>query len=187
LYLRYIRAIIRGPASLDSLRARTDHWKQFLAPHVQADQYKLYTYQQFVDNIEKDVLIGINQPVPGLLRFAQLRNESIETQLGMYLALESAPPAPDDAIALAALYPNPAVTHSTLSFTLRGEGTLSVRVRNVLGADVWRYDVNDGARGSYALLLPVTALPSGAYHCELQLRSVGGRIATRTLSFTIAH
>ncbi len=187
LYLRYIRAIIRGPASLDSLRARTDHWKQFLAPHVQADQYKLYTYQQFVDNIEKDVLIGINQPVPGLLRFAQLRNESIETQLGGYLAVEGAPGTLPDAIELAALYPNPAVTHSTLSFTLRGEGSLSVLVRNVLGAEVWRYDVADGARGSYAVLLPVSALPSGAYHCEVQLRSAGGLVATKSLTFTVAH
>ena len=68
---------------------------------------------------------------------------------------------------LETLYPNPADAAATLTYRcpagLSGPGTL--RVRDVLGREVYRLPVP--ARLAGTLTLPLTALASGLYVCEL--------------------
>ena len=70
------------------------------------------------------------------------------------------------------LYPNPADAAATLAYRcppgLTGPGTL--RVRDVLGREVWRTAA--AARPSGSLLLPTAALAGGLYVCELSWPSL---------------
>ena len=54
-YLRAIASLVEGPAHEDSVAVQIARWQPMLDPWVQADQNKLYTYQQFLDNMDTDL------------------------------------------------------------------------------------------------------------------------------------
>ncbi|MBC8384001.1 MAG: CotH kinase family protein, partial [Candidatus Cloacimonetes bacterium] len=81
LYKNYIVEMISGPAAYDSISVKAEELKAFIDPYVLADNNKLYSYQDFLDNIENDVFIGIGELVPGIKSFSEQRNAALETQL----------------------------------------------------------------------------------------------------------
>lgn len=81
VYLSYIEELITGPASYDSVTAMTVRLKAAIENHVEADINKFYDYQDFVDNIEEDVTVGLAKLIPGLKAFSQTRNAYLALQL----------------------------------------------------------------------------------------------------------
>ncbi len=81
LYLGYITDMVNGAASYESVVVMADRIKPLIEEHVLADNNKLYSSQQFNDNIEGDVQIGIGQLLPGIKTFSQARNQNILMQL----------------------------------------------------------------------------------------------------------
>ena len=81
VYLDYISEMINGPASYDSISAIADQIMPLIDNYVQADNNKLYSYQNFVDNIENDVSIDLGRIIPGIKSFSQSRNANLLTQL----------------------------------------------------------------------------------------------------------
>ncbi len=84
VYLNYIKKMINGCASYDSVAAKADRIKPFIENHVQADNNKLYSYQNFIDNITNEVFIGMGIQVPGIKSFSQERNENLLIQISQY-------------------------------------------------------------------------------------------------------
>ena len=84
-YLRFVRDMLDGPASHDSLAARAAIYRSLIDSYVQADVHQLYSYQKFLDNLENEVVVGLNMRVPGVLSFVRDRTAAIRTQLGTYL------------------------------------------------------------------------------------------------------
>jgi hypothetical protein len=81
LYLDYIEQMSAGPACYDSVAAMADRIYPLIDSCVQADTNKLYTYQNFVDNIESDVYVDLRRLIPGIKSFSRARNENIALQL----------------------------------------------------------------------------------------------------------
>jgi len=80
-YRNYINELITETASLESISEMISELQNFVDPYIQADPNKLYTYQDFLTNIDEDVSIGLGQIIPGLKSFSQLRNTEIADQL----------------------------------------------------------------------------------------------------------
>jgi len=73
--------MIEGAASADSVGIMAEKLKALISSHVFADTNKLYTDQNFIDNIESDVYVGLGQVVPGIKAFSQARNVNLASQL----------------------------------------------------------------------------------------------------------
>jgi CotH kinase protein/Lamin Tail Domain/Secretion system C-terminal sorting domain/Dockerin type I domain len=81
LYLNHVSELIEGSASYSAISEQIIELQDFLDPFVQADPNKLYSYQDFLVNIDEDISINLGQIVPGLKSFSQLRNAEILQQL----------------------------------------------------------------------------------------------------------
>jgi len=81
VYLNYVAEMKNSPASYDSVAALADLTAPFISPYILADGNKLYSYQNFLDNIENDVTIGLGIIIPGVKSFSQIRNANISQQL----------------------------------------------------------------------------------------------------------
>lgn len=81
IYLGYIYDMIEGVASYDSIAAMADKLEPLISSHVEADTNKLYSYQNFIDNVESDVYVGLGQVVPGIKSFSLARNANLALQL----------------------------------------------------------------------------------------------------------
>ncbi|MBN1130878.1 MAG: CotH kinase family protein [Chitinispirillaceae bacterium] len=88
VYLEYIRGMVGGPANEDSIAAMADRWKPFIDSLVRADSNKLHSYEDFVKNIDSNVIVmdGLSRStVPGLKLFSRTRNAVLRTQVAAYL------------------------------------------------------------------------------------------------------
>ena len=178
VYLEYIRSLAHGALSLDSLSERVFHWKAFLDPWVRADRNKLYTYQNFVDNIDKDVVVGINMTIPGLLRFARQRNEQLLAQVEAYYGQRDGTPIPANPIPVLEYYPNPVSTSSVLRFRLLYGGNIVLRIGDALGRTVLDVDLGERTAGIHEVESVAASLPSGMYVWALTLRFAGSATYT---------
>jgi len=83
VYMDYIAEMMNGAAAYDTVSEEADAAAQFIDAYVQADENKLYSYQNFLDNIENDVMVGLGMVIPGLKSFSQMRNANLALQLQM--------------------------------------------------------------------------------------------------------
>ena len=74
VYFAHYRTILRESFCVDSISRLIEEIKPVIDTYVQKDPMKLYTYQDFENNINDDVSVG-NRIVPGLLSFVEARNE----------------------------------------------------------------------------------------------------------------
>ncbi len=186
VYLARIRSIIEGPASVDSMIARTSRLKAFLDAAVQADIHKLYTYQQFVENIEHEVYVGIGLPVPGLIDFARARTTRVLEQLSVHDNVYENGPFPSQPIPLVWNYPNPFATSTTLKFHLLRGGEVTVLIHSMLGEEVLRFDAGVLPAGVREVSMSGTGLAAGVYSARILLaHPTGGAYASATHALLI--
>lgn len=79
-YSSLIRMLASGVAAEDSIIAWTDLLYPLIDQHVLADQNKLYSYQDFQNNISQTVLLALGREAPGLHQFARERNQNLLLQ-----------------------------------------------------------------------------------------------------------
>lgn len=79
-YFRWIRAMIEGEASTDSVAAMVVRDSSLVASFVEADSNKFYTTAAWKTNLRANFR-GSEGLVPGLVSFSKSRNASIATQL----------------------------------------------------------------------------------------------------------
>jgi spore coat protein CotH len=81
VYFQYIREMIDGPAAADSIASKINLLKPIIQSYVEADPNKLYTNQNFINNLESDVFVDIGRRIPGLKAFSQARNLNLGLQI----------------------------------------------------------------------------------------------------------
>ena len=183
-YLKAIAELVEHGAHEDTLAAQIARFKALIDPWVQADQNKLYTYQQFLQNIDNDVVVGINMPVPGLTRFSQTRNANLRQQLQQYAALGvGGTPA---SVALAAqFYPNPATALGTVTVALPSAGTLRCVIHDALGRELRRFDAGMQESGLRGVTFDVAGLTPGVHFYRIIHTDASGRVLQTTGRFTV--
>ncbi|MDK9700112.1 MAG: CotH kinase family protein [bacterium] len=81
IYQNYIATMIIEIAHADSVSAMVDRMQPVIQPHVLADNNKLYTNENFYNNLTSNVSVDIGRVIPGLKNFSRNRNASLVLQL----------------------------------------------------------------------------------------------------------
>jgi hypothetical protein len=170
IYLSYINEMILGVASYDSVYAMTVRIKSLIEDFVQADNNKLYSYANFINNVESNVTVEVGMAIPGILSFSRQRNENLRSQLAEYLDT-SVTSGNSKAISyrLYQNYPNPFNHSTTISFSLPQEGLVRLQVFNLLGEQVATLVDEKRPAGYYSVVFDAPHLSSGLYLCKLIL------------------
>ncbi len=171
-YLNYIKEMMLGPASYDSVSVMAERLKMLIDPFVQADKNKLYPYQNFLTNIETDVVVEMNMPVPGIKSFSKRRNENLKLQLNKYFP--TAVPAENFTIPSFELqqnYPNPFNGNTTIAFSLSEASEVKLEIFNILGQRVATLFAGKLYSGEYKIEWQATGMPSGIYYGSLKTES----------------
>ena len=180
-YLRYMREFIDGPAAYDSIEAKAHVYRTLIDSYVQADVNKLYTYQNFIDNLTREIMGGPNARIPGILPFTRDRSAIIRSQLGVYTSVDDAPAATSRAyIDNLESWPNPVTSQAYLRFQLQTQGDVTMTVSNLLGQVVQRRSMSAQSPGWQTVSLSFDGLQSGWYSCELTLVAADGNLERQT-------
>ncbi len=161
IYLQNIHHMINGPATYDSIVAMADEMKPLIESHVLADGNKIYSDQNFTDNIEKDIYLGVMGSIPGIKSFSQQRNEALKTQLDAYMVPIAISHIPNIQGKDNLLWntPNPITDHTHIHYKVLSNNT---RVR------IGIYDV----KGKLVSLLTERVQSPGVHTCFWDARSV---------------
>lgn len=81
VYMYYIAEMKDSFASCDSISAYIEETTPLIDPYIQTDPNKFYSYQNFLDNIENNVSVGMGILIPGLKSFIQTRSDNLSLQL----------------------------------------------------------------------------------------------------------
>ncbi|MDH7515453.1 MAG: CotH kinase family protein [Bacteroidota bacterium] len=184
-YLAVIRNLVDGPASGDTIAAAVARWKPFLDPLVRSDPHKLYPYDLFLENFERDVYVGINMRIPALIPFVRLRGDNVRSQVDAYSAAGADYSAVQPFVSVDG-YPNPSRGGASVRFVLRRGGRVGLSVYDLLGREVRRLDAGDRLAGAHEIPNAFDGLPSGVYHCRLAFTDALGsyRSGTYRLALT---
>jgi hypothetical protein len=90
---------------------------------------------------------------------------------GSYVRTLPAIQVPDEAIGYLYNYPNPAVDHTTIRFSLRESGTVKLRFYNTAGDLVLESTADAVAGTDTEHLVDTSRLASGVYFCQLETNS----------------
>jgi len=172
IYLSYIQDMMLGPASLDSVSLIAEKLKRLIDPFVQADKNKLYSYQNFLTNIETDVVVEMNMPVPGIKSFSKRRNDNLKNQLAKYLPTGvSSENSAIPTFELHQNYPNPFNANTTIHFSLARETFIKLEIFNIQGQRVKTLFAGRLAAGQHKLNWQAIDMPSGIYYGSLKAES----------------
>lgn len=83
-YLGWVRSMIQGPASTDSIKAHVARLAPVIRAHVEADSNKFYSTANFETNLTSNVRTG-SGVILGLEAFSTGRNAKLQAQLATYL------------------------------------------------------------------------------------------------------
>ncbi|UCE06653.1 MAG: CotH kinase family protein [bacterium] len=171
-YLHYINDMILGSASYDSVSAKTDRLKLLIDTYVKADNNKLYSYQNFLTNIETDVVVEMGMPIPGIKSFSKRRNENLKTQLSRYLDTSvSSENAITHSFKLQQNYPNPFNPNTAIIFSLARDANVKLEIFNILGKQVATLFAGKLQAGAYNFQWQAMDMFSGIYYCSLKTES----------------
>lgn len=171
-YLSYIKEMMLGPASYDSVSLMADQLKLLIDPYVKADNNKLYSYQNFLTNIESDVMVEMNMPVPGIKSFSKRRNDNLKNQLAKYLPTGvSSENLVARSFDLHQNYPNPFNANTTIYFSLAKETLVTLEIFNILGQRVTAAINGQLPAGVHHFLWRAGDIPGGIYFCSLKAGS----------------
>jgi spore coat protein CotH len=179
-YLGYIQKMITGPAAADSVAVEVAKWRSFLDSYVQADQNKMYSYNQFLQNLSNTTTISMGITVPGIISFSTSRNSNLTTQLQKYgTAVVSDNTAAPATFQLYQNYPNPFNPSTTISYSIPLDGHVFVRVYDILGKEVTALVDKDQMAGQYSAVFSGLSLASGVYLVRCSAHFAGGRTMVR--------
>jgi len=170
VYLRYIKSMIEGPASSDSIAAKVDRFKPFLDSLVQADSNKLHTYAEFVKNCDSTVIIldGLARTkAPGLTLFSRERNEVLQAQLENYVPIiwkNNSRQTPVRNFKCLSGVSN----RKTIQYTVKGSATsVYIKIYTAQGALVHSFFEGKKSPGKYHCYWDTRSLSAGYYLLKL--------------------
>ncbi len=171
-YLQYINHMIHGPAMYDSIAAMADKLKPLIESHVLADKNKIYSDQNFIDNIEKDIYLGVMGSIPGIKSFSQKRNEALKTQLDTYM----------DPIAISHLpnikgksnllwnTPNPVTDHTYIHYNVLANNTrVRIGIYDTKGKLISSFNRGIQSSGIHACFWDTRSVAPGYYAIKMDI------------------
>lgn len=181
VYLRYIKSMIEGPASSDSIAAKIDRFKPFLDSLVQADSNKLHTYAEFVKNCDSNVIIldGLARTtVPGLTLFSKVRNTALQTQLESYVPIIWTNNSQRTQVRNFHCFSGGS-NRKTIQYTVNGSATsVSIVVYTVQGTFVRSFFEGKKSPGIYYRYWDTRSLSAGYYLLKLTTGTRASTIGT---------
>lgn len=178
IYLGYIKDMIEGACSYDSISNRIDELQLFLDTLVFEDPNKLYTYNNFITNIDSDVSSGPMGAIPGLKTFITERIISLEEQLDVYwdgtvvANTQNSNIQSNIAISLAT---NTIGSFTSLKYSVPTNcNNVIINIYNLNGKRVLSFSEGQKLKGSYSLNINTENLSSGFYAFKID---TGNRIA----------
>ncbi|MCB2205753.1 CotH kinase family protein [bacterium] len=184
-YIRAIRAMIDGPASIDSLAVRAAQYRTLIDPYVAADENKLYSYEAFLDNLSEEVVVGLGMRIPAVLGLMQARIVELRAQLDVYTAVERLEGSATR-FSLNGIWPYPLRDHGTFQVQSLDGGLLTLRLVDALGRTVYQRQVMMQS-GVQTYPLDVAAFTVGWYVLHLQLQEESGSIELVQRPILIQH
>jgi len=174
-YLRKINAMIHGHCVYDTIAALSDRVKPVIQSHVLADKCKLYTDQNFHDNVESDVYMGPQGTIPGIKSFSKKRNVELQKQLDKYMIIPiiSDLNTPSKPGIMLRNFPNPFKTQTTILFN-NPHKNAQVRILSINGRVVF----SETTKRDF-LKWNAPDAPAGAYIVEVK---TGGRIFSKYIT-----
>jgi hypothetical protein len=170
-YLRYIQAMINGPFAAESIAVMVDQIKPMIDPYVKADNNKPYSYQDFLDNSEKDVYIPSAGNIPGIKSFSRLRNDSLQKQLARYIepiSITNKNPGTKQMHHLHVL-DNPHSGIVTISFTTTaGSVPTAVTLYSSKGAVLRQFFQTGQSSRTYHYIWDAATASAGYYYLEIR-------------------
>lgn len=168
VYLRYVKDMIEGPASYDSVESYINKYKDFIAPYIQADDNKLFTYQQFLTNFEDEVNLGMGQRIPGLLSFIEERSSALEQQLDEYLEPLSVETV-NDISNIIQIFPNPINTGAAISFDCPEFTEVDIKIYNPRGDSRPLISRQNYDAGKHEIYFDASGFNSGIYYLAITI------------------
>jgi len=179
-YLEYIQQLMSGPASADSVAAKAASWRRFLDSYVQADQNKMYSYNQFLQNMNNTTTISMGITVPGITSFSAARNIQLASQLQKYgTAVVSATAPSPLTFQLFQNYPNPFNPATTVHYVSPQDARVALVVYDILGKEIATLVDREQMAGAYSAAFSGHSLPSGVYFVRCTARFAGGSTMVR--------
>lgn len=186
VYLIYIQKMINGPCSYDSIAAMADLIKPLIDQYVQADTNKLYTYQDFIDNIENDISPDTNETIPGIKSFSLARNANLQIQLDEYLNtdnISSMLKIQSSNRLILKNFPNPFNFTTTIYYTVdRYKIPVRICIYNSKGVLVRSLFEGKRSSGMYECLWDAASMSPGVYLIRLDvgdLSTIRSAVLTR--------
>lgn len=175
IYLGYINDMITGPFSFDSISNRIDELQLFLDSLVYEDPNKLYTYNNFITNIDTDVSNGPMGFIPGLKTFTSERIISLKEQLSSYW----------DGTEVTNTSTSINQTNSLINITVNKEGLIqytipvntdnvNIEIFNTLGKKICTLNEGNKSAGFYQRTINNRNISTGFYLFKLK---AGNKIA----------
>ena len=175
VYAHYLQAMINGPSHVDSVRAVAYRYRALIDPYVQADSNKFFTYEDFLTNIDSNI-IKIEGPkktvVPGVIPIVAARAEQVLAQINLPVIERLPTGNRRDAASFSCVYR--VQNHVlTVRFSVPAEKT---DIRLTVSAFDGRRIIADKRKirkiGNHAIQLSTRSFPSGMYVISLRVGSV---------------
>jgi hypothetical protein len=84
VYISYMKSMIEGPLSVDSVSFHAHKYATIIDPYVKGDNKKFYTYEQFLRNIDSNIVIQagpMRTTLLGLKWYTAERNKNVLLQI----------------------------------------------------------------------------------------------------------
>lgn len=169
VYMGYMKKMIEGPLHADSIATLAHRYASVIDSHVKADSRKFYTYEQFIRNIDSNVVIQVGPSrtiLLGLKSYTSDRNKNVLTQIENILSADvhHSPNLRTNKVPLT-LRTNRAGNCINILYTLTSPVTnnVSIRLINPKGETVTSLREGSKKSGSHSTALTIQKLPAGYY------------------------
>ncbi|HEX2957071.1 MAG TPA: CotH kinase family protein [Chitinispirillaceae bacterium] len=169
VYVNYIKNMVSGPLHEDSISTAAHRYASVIDSHVKADPKKFYTYEQFLRNIDSNVVIqtGPSRTILlGLKSYTSERNKNVLSQI------ENAMPIHENIFTKSRSsrtsfnvrnIPNGNKISIVYSLHSPEIHTVSINLFNAKGEKVHSLHEGPRTQGTYATSFTTKSIPAGYY------------------------
>lgn len=169
VYFGYMKNMIEGPLNVDSISALAHKYVSIIDPHVKTDPKKFFTYEQFLRNIDSNVVIQAGASRTTLLG---IKSYTSDRNINVLAQIENSMPVRDYTFSKNRLPGSSLSAHNELTtkcvninYTLNSKDIHNVVINLYSAKGEILVSLNEGlkAKGSYSASLSFKSIPSGYY------------------------
>jgi hypothetical protein len=167
VYASYMKKMIEGPLSADSVSVLAHKYAPVIDSYVKADIKKFYTYEQFIRNLDSNVVIqtGTQKTILlGVKWYTAERNKNVLLQIASVMPVVEKVSKNQHKGAMLYVPGQILDKNINIDYTLESEAlTISITMFNAKGEKVCSLNEGQKAKGSYSTNLNIQSIPAGYY------------------------